>query len=253
MNRFKGLVRQLLTAVAAATMSGMVLAADGAPGHETEMRIRSALAQVLPNTAPDSIAATPVPGLYEVMFGPRLVYISEDGRYLLQGSLIDLETRQDLTEPRLAAAKLKAIEAVGEANMLVYAPEKPKHVITVFTDIDCGFCRKLHAELDQYLAQGIEIRYLLYPRAGENSESYQKAVSVWCADDRRSALTAAKQGQEVPPRTCANPVLEHMALGRLIGLQGTPALVLDDGEVVPGYVPADKLRQMLDQRTTAAR
>jgi thiol:disulfide interchange protein DsbC len=132
--------------------------------------------------------------------------------------------------------------------MVIYAPEEARHTVTVFTDIDCGFCRRLHAEMDQYHAQGIAIRYLFYPRAGIGSDSYAKAVSVWCADDRKGAMDDAKAGKSVPAKSCENPVEEHYELGQQMRLQGTPALVLADGEVVPGYVPADKLRRALDQR-----
>jgi thiol:disulfide interchange protein DsbC len=241
-----------LSAVLAA-LPGVASSAEAqAATAETEQRLRNSLAVLLPNVQPDSVEATPIPGLYEVMLGPRLVYMSEDGRYLLQGSIIDLELRENITEPRLMAAKARAIASVGEDRMVIYGPEDPKYVVTVFTDIDCGFCRKLHAEMDKYNANGIQIRYLFYPRAGQDSESYQKAVSVWCADDRKEALTTAKLGGEVPQRTCDNPVREHVALGRVMGLQGTPALVLQDGEMIPGYIPADRLKLLLDQQQAAA-
>jgi thiol:disulfide interchange protein DsbC len=241
-----------LAAVLAVLPVAGALAEGAAATPEVEQRLRNSLAVLLPNVQPDSVQATPLPGLYEVMFGPRLVYMSEDGRYLLQGSIIDLEKRENITEPRLTAAKARAIASVSEDRMVIYGPQDPKYVVTVFTDIDCGFCRKLHAEIDKYNANGIEIRYLFYPRAGENSESYQKAVSVWCADDRKAALTEAKLGEGVPQRSCENPVREHLALGRVMGLQGTPALVLEDGEMIPGYVPADRLKLLLEQHQAAA-
>lgn len=219
---------------------------------EISERLTQSLAALLPNMKPDSIVETPINGLYEVMFGARLLYVSEDGRYLMQGTLIDVKGRENLTEPRVAQAKIKAVEAVGEKNMLIYGPDDAKHTVTVFTDIDCGYCRKLHAEMDQINQNGIRVRYLLYPRTGKNSESYNKAVSAWCADDPKTALTTAKQGKSIPQRTCDNPVDEHLDLGRVFALQGTPALVLDDGEMIPGYVPADRLKTMLDQRKKTA-
>jgi thiol:disulfide interchange protein DsbC len=120
--------------------------------------------------------------------------------------------------------------------------------VSIFTDIDCGFCRRLHAEMAQYNKQGIAVRYLFYPRAGIGSDSYKKAVSVWCADDRQAAMDSAKAGNEVPEKTCENPVEAHYELGQQMRVQGTPAIVLEDGEMVPGYVPPDKLRRALDQR-----
>lgn len=237
--------------IAALLFSNGLVWADDSKAAAIE-QLKSDLATRLPQMVPDSITETPVKGVYEVMYGARLFYVSEDGRYLVQGSMIDLETRANLTEPRVAQAKVKAVEDMGEENMLIYGAKEAKHTITVFTDIDCGYCRKLHAEMDQLNNNDIRVRYLMYPRAGKNSEAYSKAVSAWCADDPKEALTKAKQGQSIPSKTCENPVDAHMELGRIFSLQGTPAIVLDDGEMIPGYVPADKLKAMLDQRQAAA-
>jgi thiol:disulfide interchange protein DsbC len=216
---------------------------------ETQQKIRNSLAVLLPGLRPDTIRATPVDNLYEVAFGMRLVYLTGDGRFLLQGKLIDLETRSEITEARLSELKLAAISKVGEDQMVIFGPDDAKHTVTVFTDIDCGFCRRLHSEMDQYNKNGIRIRYLFYPRAGIGSESYDKAVSVWCADDRQAAMNEAKAGKDLPKKTCENPVAQHHALGQAMRIQGTPALLLEGGEMLPGYVPAEKLRQALDQRT----
>lgn len=223
-------------------------AQDAAADAGAEEKIRNSLAVLLPGLRPDTIRPTPLDGLYEVAFGMRLVYVTADGRFLLQGKLIDLETRTEITEKRLSELKLAAMSSIKEDQMIVYGPDDPRHTVTVFTDIDCGFCRKLHAEMDDYADAGIRIRYLFYPRAGIGSESYEKAVSVWCADNQQSAMDTAKGGGSVPGKNCANPVAEHHALGQAMRIQGTPALVLDDGETLPGYVPAKKLRQLLDQR-----
>ncbi|MGD2118071.1 MAG: DsbC family protein [Chromatiales bacterium] len=229
-----------------------LLQAQAADNHQG---IRDSLAKLLPGVTPDSIEATSVPGLYEVVFGPRLVYMTEDGRYLIQGSIIDTQTRENLTEPRVMEAKIHAIDQVGEANMLIYSPPegvKAKHRVNVFTDIDCGYCRKLHSEMARYNELGIEIRYLFYPRAGVGSKSYEKAVSVWCAEDRFQAMNEAKAGKTIESRLdCKNPVEKHMLLGELVGVSGTPALVLSDGQLIPGYVPADRLAKVLDERAQA--
>jgi thiol:disulfide interchange protein DsbC len=140
----------------------------------------------------------------------------------------------------------KAIEGVGEENMIVFSPQDPKHTVTVFTDIDCGYCRKLHREIDSYENAGIKVRYLLFPRSGVDSPSYDKAVSVWCSEDRAKALTEAKQGKAVDKKECDNPVREDIELGHSLGVTGTPTIVLENGRVVPGYVPAASLKRMLD-------
>ncbi len=213
-----------------------------------EKRIRNSLQTLLPDLVPDGVRKTPIKDLYEVTFGTRLIYLTGDGQFLLQGSLIDLTTRTEITAQRLSALRLAAVDEVGEDHMVIFGPKDAKHTVTVFTDIDCGYCRRLHADMAQYNDEGIRIRYLLYPRSGLGSDSYDKAVSVWCADDRNKAMDAAKAGQSLEKRSCDNPVAEHHALGQELRVQGTPSLILQDGYLVPGYVPAGRLRELLDQR-----
>jgi thiol:disulfide interchange protein DsbC len=240
------MMKKLLIALAALFAVATTQADTVEP--DVEAKIRNSLSVLLPNLQPDSIRSTPVENLYEVAFGMRLVYMTADGRYLLQGKIIDLETRTELTDDRLAVLKADAMAQIGDDRVVAYGPEDAAHTVTIFTDIDCGFCRKLHAEMDDYNANGIRVRYLFYPRAGIGSESYDKAVSVWCADDRKAAMDLAKAGRDVPAKTCDNPVAEHHALGQGMRIQGTPAIVLEDGDTLPGYVPAAKLRQALDLR-----
>jgi len=216
--------------------------------QDIQDQIRNSLKILLPGIQPDEIRSTPLDNLYEVTFGGRLVYLTADGRYLIQGKMIDLETRTEITEERLSELKMAALAKVSEDQMVIYGPKDAKDTVTVFTDIDCGFCRKLHSEMARYNEAGIRIRYLFYPRAGIGSDSYDKAVSVWCADDRKAAMDKSKAGQEIPARSCENPVDEHYALGQTMRVTGTPALLLEGGEMVPGYVPANKLRKALDAR-----
>jgi thiol:disulfide interchange protein DsbC len=236
-------------------LAGAAMAFLGAQAWaDVDDAIKESLSRVLPEYDITSVYETPIPGVYEVLLGTELVYVSGDGRYMLQGRLIDLVNRENLTEssPRLAEARKRqakeradAVAGVGDDNMVVFAPERYDHTVTVFTDIDCGYCRKLHGEIDSYLDAGIRVRYLFYPRAGTGSPSYDKAVSVWCADDRLSAMTQAKAGKPIDKRQCENPVKEHMDLGEQFGISGTPAIVLDNGEMVPGYVPAKRLSALL--------
>ncbi|MGB5744957.1 MAG: DsbC family protein [Sedimenticolaceae bacterium] len=230
----------------------LIAPAQAAVDQAIADKITASLKVLLPDLQVDDIRTTPIQNLYEVSFGMRVVYVTGDGRFLVQGSVIDLETRTEITAGRQSALKLAALQEVGEDQMVIFGPEDAEHTVTVFTDIDCGFCRRLHSEMAGYNEKGIRIRYLFYPRAGIGSESYNKAVSVWCADDRKAAMNQAKAGQPVAPKTCDNPVDEHYALGQAMRLQGTPALVLESGETVPGYVPPDKLRQALDQRRQAS-
>jgi len=235
-------VKQIKTAIflCLALFASSSILADRAAD---EASIRQALGDV----KPASVEPTPVAGLYEVVFGSNVVYMSADGRYMLQGELVDVLNRVSLTEPRRRQVTRTVIDSVGENNMIVFKPEKEKHIITVFTDIDCGYCRKLHNEMDQYLNEGITVRYMMFPRAGVGSESYKKAVAVWCAEDRNGAMTDAKNGKAVEMKSCDNPIDQHMDLVRQLGARGTPFIVLEDGSTQPGYVPAKKLSSLLDQ------
>jgi len=199
------------------------------------------------NAEPTSVVESPLKGLYEVTVPPRVFYVSEDGRYIMLGNMIDMKTMQSLTQPKTVKARAAALEQMGEDSMIVFAPKEVKHTISVFTDIDCGYCRKLHSEIEKYNKLGIKVRYLAYPRAGIGSESYQKAVAVWCSKDRNKALTIAKNGGKVPYQECDNPVEKQFNLGQELGVNGTPALVLENGQIYPGYAPADKLIAVLDK------
>ncbi len=228
------------------TSLGAVVLAFASFGVLSEaVNLKSVLEKSLPGVEIDAVNPSEMTGLYEVVVGPRLFYVSADGRYMIQGDLIDLEARKNLTEPKLAKARVNSIAKVGLDKMIVFKPEKPKYSVSVFTDIDCAYCRKLHSEIDQYMAEGIEIHYLFFPRAGKDSESYDKAVSVWCSKDRNKALTEAKKGKKVQAKTCDNPVLQHMALGSDLGMRGTPLIVTEHGTLLPGYVPAKRLAEVL--------
>ena len=187
-------------------------------------------------------------GLYEVLMNGEVVYISTDGRYVFQGDVIELASRENLTDQRRQGISKAAIDGLNEADMIVYAPDKVQHTVTIFTDIDCGYCRKLHVQMDEYLKLGIKVRYLAYPRGGLDSESYDKAVAVWCAADKPQALTDAKNGVAVAKGTCDSPVAAQYNLGGRIGVSGTPAIFFEDGELVPGYIPPAELKAMLERR-----
>lgn len=227
--------------------AGLLLSASlQAAAPEGAEQVMARLQKMMPDVKPDSVTKAPIAGFFEVVYGPRVVYLSQDGRYLLQANIIDLDSDENLTDISKTKAVQNALAKVGEENMVIFGDkDKAKHTVTVFTDIDCGYCRKLHKEIDDYNKEGIRIRYLFFPRAGMGSPSYDKAVSVWCAADRNGAMTKAKSDQQVEDKKCDNPVLDHMRLGELMGVNGTPALILPDGEVLPGYVPAKRLSEFL--------
>lgn len=211
------------------------------------LKVREGINKILKSGNISSITPAEVSGLYEVMVGPQLFYVSADGKYLLSGKLFDLDSREDLTSPKVSRAKAQAIEAVGEDNMVIFAPEKFQHTVTIFTDIDCGYCQKLHSEIDDYNELGIRVRYLMFPRAGIGSDSYDKAVTVLCADDRKDAMTRSKAGEKLAKKECENPVNNHWNLGQLLGVNGTPAVFLESGDMLPGYMPAKRMNTILEE------
>lgn len=206
------------------------------------------LAKVIPDAKVTSVTPSPIPGLYEVMLGASVLYMTADGRYTLRGDIIDLKTRTNLTDSRRAEARIAAF-ASEAPRAIEFAPAngRVESTIYVFTDIDCGYCRKLHAEVPKLNAAGVAVQYFAFPRAGLKSESYDKAVAVWCAKDPRAALTAAKQGQKPELRKCDNPVADQFELGQSVGVQGTPAVFTEDGEEIGGYIPAPELIKMLKE------
>jgi thiol:disulfide interchange protein DsbC len=241
----------MIKRVAQIALTTLVLAAASAAADEAAT-IRAALAKVLPEFKPTSVQPTPIKGMYQVEIGPQVMFVTGDGRYLIDGAIVDLNTRENIAESAQDKARLRAIDAIGEDNMIVFDAPDPKHTVTVFTDIDCGYCRKLHSQIDEYNAEGISVRYMFFPRSGANSPSFDKAVSVWCADDQQDAMTRAKSGTKLPKADCRNPVEQHMELGNMMSIRGTPAIVTDTGQMVPGYVEPKRLAQMLEQQRNAS-
>jgi len=211
-------------------------------------QITDRLEKLAPQEKPESIRATAIPGLYEVVFGSDIFYSSADGRYVLQGALVDLDTNENLTETTRTEIRQGLMGKLNESEMIVFGPKKPRHTLTVFTDIDCGYCRKLHAEMAELNSLGVKVRYMMFPRSGPNTPSYQKAVNVWCAKDQQISMTKAKAGESLPEANCDNPIGAQFDIGQQLGVTGTPALLLDDGTLIPGYRPAKDLAAMLDEQ-----
>ena len=208
---------------------------------------RKNISKLFSGVNPKDIFPSPITGLYQVVIPPRLFYASADGRYVVDGDLIDMKTKQNISQGLRNKALSTAINAMGEDSMIVFGKDTLKHTVTVFTDIDCTYCRKLHNEVKSYNDQGIRIRYMAYPRAGIGSVAFNKAEAVWCSKDKQKAMTQAKSGTNVKSKTCKSPVAQHYALGNMIGIRGTPALILENGTVVPGYIPAKRLSEALNK------
>jgi thiol:disulfide interchange protein DsbC len=231
-------------AVGSMTTGSLAVGAEEADISSDDPRVQ--IMEMLPNLKLEDIREAPVAGLYEVTFLGQVIYVSRDTRFLVKGDIIDLETHDNLTEQRRSVARLQALDGLGEDTMIIFEPDVVKHTITVFTDIDCTYCRKLHREMPELQALGVKVRYVAYPRTGPGSKSWEKADWVWCADDRNTALTNAKADKPIEAKQCESPVDTHYNLGRQIGLTGTPAIVLESGDMFPGYIPAKILVQQLE-------
>jgi thiol:disulfide interchange protein DsbC len=214
---------------------------------------RAAIAAKLPGVKPADIKPSPVSGLYEVTVEGNLAYVTADGKYLLSGDLYEVGSRTNLTEAARAATRHQALAGLSEDQMIIFSPPVVKHTITVFTDVDCAYCRKLHGELAQLNKLGIRVRYLAYPRSGPGSESWHKMEAVWCSKDRKAAITQAKAGGDVQKSSkCGpTPIAAQFALGESFGVRGTPAIITDDGQYIGGYLPPQRLAAMLDGKGDA--
>lgn len=213
-----------------------------------EERIRT----LAPNANDIAISETPIEGILMVQVSGDIVYATSDGKYLIQGRVIDMDTREDLTEGAKSNIRKEIMADIDKSRQITFTPEDPDYELTVFTDIDCGYCRKLHDQVAEYNEVGIAIHYMAFPRAGIGSRSYEKAVSVWCAEDPQEAMTQAKAGEDLAPVQCDNPVAEQYQLGQAMGVSGTPALLTSDGQLIPGYVQPAQLRQRLDRMNAQA-
>ena len=216
-----------------------------------EDRARQGLQKLNPDIQVDYIGAAPLPGFREVIVGGQLVYVSDDGKYLVQGTVVDMDSKTELTQSSqaLSTYRQSLLASAKTEDRIVFAPptSKPLYTVSVFTDIECGYCRKLHNEIAEYNKQGITVEYLAYPRMGLGSKDHRDMVSVWCAADRNQALTRAKEGKPVPAKECQSPVEAQFALGQRLGITGTPAVFAADGTQLGGYLPPQQMRAALDK------
>lgn len=236
-----------LVACADTTTSTPAAPTDAAPAAgAVPDAVTETLGRVAPGAEPDSIRPAPLAGLWEVRYGAQIVYVSADGRYGFEGDVVDLTTLENLSAAARAEARV-ALLAGLEGETIDFAPaDGARHVVHVFTDVECPYCQRLHHEMARYNELGIEVRYLAFPRHGVESPGYGALVAVWCAEDRQAAMTRAKAGEDLPAADCDNPVRDHLALAADFDVSGTPTLVFSDGTTMPGYVPPERLAAFLD-------
>ena len=238
-------MKQQLHKVLILAASCFTLAAQASTVATDTKQVRAELAKMMPAASSAVITETPAENVFQVEVQGSFYYAYVDGDHILFGDLLNTKDKVNLGQEQKAKRISDTIASVSTEKMIVYGPKDAKRHITVFTDIDCGYCRKLHQEVPQLNEAGIQVRYLAFPRAGVGSNSHKKYVSVWCNADQQSALTDAKAGKNVPAASCENPVAETYQLGQDVGVEGTPTIIFDDGSMTPGYIPSDSLIQRM--------
>jgi thiol:disulfide interchange protein DsbC len=234
------LIRCLLTA-AVIGFSGVVLAQ--APAKPDP---RAAIAKKFGDITVEDVRVSPINGVYEISRDSEISYVTADGKYAILGDLFDVDSDANLSESRRRTIRARMISAVPENEMLVFSPKDPKYTITVFTDIDCGYCRRLHSQIAEYNRLGIRVRYMFFPRSGPNTDSWHKAEAVWCSSNRNDALTRANNGEDVKAPKCPADIIKRdFELGQKLMVEGTPAIFLQSGEMLPGYAPPGALVKYL--------
>ena len=244
-------IRQFIAAVAALAVFAVAPAIAEEVDAELE-QVRQKVNEMFQVINPEDVTPSPIDGWYTIHRGAVIAYVSADGRYLLQGDMIDLDQNVNLSDAIRNDSRRALMSAIPDEEVIAFSPTEVKYSVTVFTDVDCTYCRRLHSQIDEYMAFGIEIRYLMYPRNGPTSPAWATAQEVWCASDRNGALTAAKADRKFASTNCDSTIVDHhYQLGQDVGLSGTPAIILDDGTLISGYLPPDQLKARLDQLAAA--
>jgi thiol:disulfide interchange protein DsbC len=228
--------------------------AAGAEGtNSVPAEIRANISKSFPDVKVDDVRASPMKGIYEVVMGADIAYVSGDGRFLIAGDMYEIGSRTNLTESGRQKARVQTLAKLDERDMIVFKPQTVKHTITVFTDVECGYCRKLHGEISQLNGLGVQVRYLAYPRAGPGTDDWRKMEAVWCSKDRKTAITDAKAGKEVKAEQCAAPIAKQFKLGEQLGVRGTPAIFTNSGDYIGGYLAPAQMVQELDRLSASAK
>ena len=225
----------------------LILFAASVSAATPEETVQAAFSKLAPQVKVDVVQESVVPGFYEAIVGSQFIYVSKDGRFVLDGSAIDAQSNRDITEAARAKSRMASLKEIGADKRIIFAPAKPKYAVTVFTDIDCPFCRRFHEQIDAYNAAGIAVEYVFLP-LDIHPGADKKAEAVWCAPDRKSAFSAAMKGADPGNATCANPVAETTRIARAIGISGTPTMLASDGTKVAPQIALspDKLAAELE-------
>lgn len=239
------------TAKRALFLGGMIaLFCSFASAHAatTEEKLKSALQSAFPGMSVESIQPTSLPGLYEVTAGGTIFYSDATAQHVVYGDMLSIKGQNNvvnLTEEKRKQTRLALLKTIPEKTMIIYPANKPRYQVTVFTDIDCGYCRKFHQDIPELNRQGVTVRYIAFPREGKKSATYNKMVSIWCSADKQTALNEAKKGGNVTAGSCNHPIDDHMRIVQKLELHGTPTMILSNGTILPGYLPPATLLEQL--------
>ncbi|MCH8538067.1 MAG: bifunctional protein-disulfide isomerase/oxidoreductase DsbC [Alkalimonas sp.] len=232
---------RLIPLLAVFAFTAAVIQAETAPAYD-EAAITEQLTQL--GLQVNNVSASPVTGLAQVFTNRGLFFVSNDGAYFFEGNVFDIQNRQLVNEQQMRPFRQQQLQQHND--FIEYKAKDEKHVVTVFTDPSCGYCRRLHNDMKDYNKAGITVRYLAFPRGGLQSETNDELEAIWCSRDKNSSMDRAKAGRSVSAVACRNPVANHYNLGQAFGVTGTPAIVLPNGQLIPGYQPADALAQQLN-------
>jgi thiol:disulfide interchange protein DsbC len=241
---------------AGAAMAAATISTPPPSAATPENVVRQTILKLVPRAKIEQITPAPMSGFYQVIASGHLVYVSADGKYVMNGDLIDASKGESLTEGAWATYRKAELAKVPVSDRIVYAPPHPKYTVTVFTDVTCPYCKVLHEQMDAFNKEGIAVEYLAWPRSGVTGDdgkptaTYKEMVSIWCAADRGSAFSAAKKGQAPKDVDCKNPVKDQFDLGLKLGVNGTPAIYAEDGALIGGYLsPAEMLKAVQEHST----
>jgi len=238
---------------AIAADAGATVAAGRSVTPAAEQMVRQVIATLSSKAHVDAIEPAPLPGFYQVIASGQMLYVSADGKYLLNGDLLDLQKKKNLNDDAWARFRMGELAKVPASERIVYAPAHPRYTVTVFTDVTCPFCRSLHEHIAAFNKAGIAVEYLAWPREGLTTTSGRptptstEMASIWCAGDRQAALTAAFTGHAPKPASCSNPVSREFELGARLGVNGTPTIIGPNGHVLGGYLTPEQLQAALQK------
>jgi len=225
-------------------LAGAAITTAGAGEPQVDPRVD--IAKKIPGTKVEELKPTPIPGMYELARGSDIGYVTSDGRFFFGGDLYDIQQGVNLTDASRNGARRSLLETIPESETITFSPANPKYTITVFTDVDCGYCRKLHSEIKNLNQLGVRVRYVFYPREGPGSEAWQMAEAVWCSSDRADALTRAKRGEKIASKKCGpTPVARQYEIGEKLNIHGTPGIYTANGSYIAGYLPPAKLVEQI--------